>query len=145
MRLRGQTRRPSGARSKTWLLPPASSWSRFRRMLRHAIARSKWPGRSSARACALAAEAKCDSWTSVDFDSLLASETLGQTRTMTQRLTHYLPLAGLLVLVPAVWVLIRFARDVDVADILAQLQGYSPARVLLAIGCSLLALTLAGL
>ena len=64
---------------------------------------------------------------------------------MTQRLTHYLPLTGLVVLVPAIWVLIRFARDIDIADISRQLQDYSLERVLLAVGCSLLALILMGL
>jgi len=63
---------------------------------------------------------------------------------MRTRLTRYLPLVGLAVAVPAIWVLIRLARKLDPHSILEALHAYSSTTVLLAIIASLIALALNG-
>lgn len=64
---------------------------------------------------------------------------------MPRRLTRFLPLAGLVVAIPAVWILVRFARDIDVRDVLAELQQFSTTQVLAAVACSLIAFVLNGI
>lgn len=64
---------------------------------------------------------------------------------MRRHLTRYLPFAGLAVVVPAVWVLIRYARDIDTSGVLKHLNEYSLPQVVAAIGFSLFALALCGL
>jgi uncharacterized membrane protein YbhN (UPF0104 family) len=60
------------------------------------------------------------------------------------RLTRYLPLVGLAVAVPAIWVLIHLARKLDPHSILEALHAYSSTTVLLAITASMMALALNG-
>jgi len=64
---------------------------------------------------------------------------------MRRHLTRFLPLAGLVVVVPAVWVLLSYAREIDASGVLKHLNDYSLPQVLAAIGFSLFALALCGL
>jgi uncharacterized membrane protein YbhN (UPF0104 family) len=64
---------------------------------------------------------------------------------MRRHLTRFLPFAGLLVVVPAVWVLMGYAREIDASGVLRHLNEYSLPQILAAIGFSLTALALCGL